>query len=611
MDLPPSGYHHRRRSSALTGIAGSSQPRPATAENQEENSRSAAVDGDGPRGEEQKPLIAQERDSSDLSSIAESEEVEMDYIPSDDDLNDDEETGLTARQRSERRRRRRKQRRRLDARIADVKASKKDGRRSADKNVVKRLLVNALLIGLWYLFSLSISIYNKWMFSEDAVVFPFPLFTTSLHMVVQFTLSSLILYFVPSLRPRSPASPFGNPQDVKPVMTKYFYLTRLVPCGTATSLDIGLGNMSLKFISLTFLTMCKSSALAFVLLFAFVFGLEAPSVKLILVIATMTIGVIMMVAGEAAFNAVGFALVISSAFFSGFRWGLTQILLLRHPATSNPFSTLFFLTPVMFLSLIVIALAVEGPVAVAHGFSALAAAHGTALGILLLIFPGVLAFCMISSEFALLKRSSVVTLSICGIFKEVVTISAAGIVFHDKLTPVNVSGLVITIASIASYNYMKITKMRREAQKALMRNQDHGSDDDQQHTSSSSGLGISIGNNDGGHGTVPGHEGRMGDSNSTNGDPDENINIIPTDDLRRGRESFRARASGASSSARMLSAPTASATDNHAQVSPRSKATSPLRLAGPSAAAGARRDRSTSMSSSSSSSSSSSDRRDK
>lgn len=446
------------------------------------------------------------------------------------------------------------------------------------------------------------------MFSEDAVVFPFPLFTTSLHMAVQFTLSSIILYFVPSLRPRNPTSPFGNTQDVKPVMTKLFYLTRLVPCGTATSLDIGLGNMSLKFISLTFLTMCKSSALAFVLLFAFVFGLEAPSVKLIFIILTMTIGVIMMVAGEAAFNAIGFALVISSAFFSGFRWGLTQILLLRHPATSNPFSTLFFLTPVMFISLIVIALAVEGPVAVAHGFSALAAAHGTALGILLLIFPGVLAFCMISSEFALLKRSSVVTLSICGIFKEVVTISAAGIVFHDKLTPVNVSGLVITIASIASYNYMKITKMRREAQKDLMRNQDHGSDDDQQRTSSSSGPGIRIGNNDGGRGqyqTVPGHEDRMGDSNSINGDPDENINITPTDDLGRGRDSFRARASGASSSARMLSAPTASVTDNHAQVSPRPKATSPLRSAGPSAAAGARRDRSTSTSSSSSSSSSS------
>lgn len=35
-------------------------------------------------------------------------------------------------------------------------------------------------------------------------------------------------------------------------MTKMFYLTRIGPCGAATGLDIGLGNTSLKFITLTF-----------------------------------------------------------------------------------------------------------------------------------------------------------------------------------------------------------------------------------------------------------------------------------------------------------------------------------------------------------------------
>ena len=313
------------------------------------------------------------------------------------------------------------------------------------------------------------------MFSDahGAVVFPFPLFSTSMHMVVQFSLSSIILYAVPSLRPKSPPPAIAGDAAAadkappRPIVTKFFYVTRLVPCGVATSLDIGLGNMSLKFITLSFLTMCKSSSLAFVLLFAFVFGLESPSIKLILIIATMTIGVVMMVAGEAAFNAIGFALIIASAFFSGFRWGLTQILLLRHPATSNPFSTLFFLTPVMLLSLVVIALAVEGPVDILNGIIALTDVHGIVVGSVFLIFPGFLAFCMIASEFALLKRSSVVTLSICGIFKEVVTISAAGIVFNDKLTPVNVTGLIVTIASIATYNYMKVSRMRQESLRQL------------------------------------------------------------------------------------------------------------------------------------------------
>ena len=306
------------------------------------------------------------------------------------------------------------------------------------------------------------------MFASDHLDFHFPLFTTSLHMIIQFCLASLVLLFRPSLRPKpSKTSVLEDTAPPQRIITPLFYLTRLLPCGTATSLDIGLGNTSLRFVTLTFLTMVKSSSLAFVLLFAFLFRLETPSWKLCAIIATMTAGVVMMVAGETEFNAVGFTLVIAASFFSGFRWALTQILLLRHPATGNPYATIFFLAPIMFVTLFVLALFVEGPRNVILGFQILAAAKGTAPAFLLLVFPGCLAFGLISSEFALLQRTSVVTLSICGIFKEVVTISAAGIVFHDPLTPINVSGLCVTIASIAVYNYLKITKMRKEARKEV------------------------------------------------------------------------------------------------------------------------------------------------
>lgn len=209
--------------------------------------------------------------------------------------------------------------------------------------------------------------------------------------------------------------------------------------------------------------MCKSSSLAFVLLFAFAFRLEIPSWRLVGIIATMTAGVIMMVAGEVSFSTLGFILVISAAFFSGFRWGLTQILLLRNPATSNPFSSIFYLAPIMFVSLFVIAVPVEGFSALFGGLELLVEKKGPILGPLLLLFPGMIAFLMTASEFALLQRTSVVTLSIAGIFKEVVTISAAGIVFGDALTPINISGLFVTIGAIAAYNWIKIKKMREDA----------------------------------------------------------------------------------------------------------------------------------------------------
>lgn len=210
--------------------------------------------------------------------------------------------------------------------------------------------------------------------------------------------------------------------------------------------------------------MCKSSSLAFVLLFAFVFRLETPTWRLVAIIGTMTLGVILMVFGEVEFKIGGFILVISAAFFSGFRWGLTQILLLRNPATSNPFSSIFYLSPVMFVTLLSLAIPVEGFGPLREGLRALSDEWGVVTTPLFLLFPGCIAFLMTACEFALLQRTSVVTLSIAGIFKEVVTISAASLVFQDKLTSINVVGLLTTMAAIMAYNYIKITKMRQDAQ---------------------------------------------------------------------------------------------------------------------------------------------------
>ncbi|KAL8711140.1 MAG: hypothetical protein Q9225_007168 [Loekoesia sp. 1 TL-2023] len=426
--------------------------------------------------------------SSIFSTPSTSEDVEMERIVSDEALTDDEEAGLT--RKDKRKRKRRKTiNTKLDERIAGSRGAPGSGWSLADRNVIKASLINALLIASWYLFSVSISVYNRWMFSQKNLDFHFPLFTTCMHMAVQFLLASTVLYFIPHFRPRADGSKHvgGHPAphhreqpQNKPLMTRMFYLTRIGPCGTATGLDIGLGNMSLRFVTLTFFTMCKSSALAFILLFAFLFHLEQPSIKLILIIATMTVGVIMMVAGETEFSPLGFFLIITASFFSGFRWALTQILLLRNPATSNPFSSIFFLAPIMFLVLAIIAIPVEGFPALGEGLQILTAEHGTIFGIVILLFPGVLAFCMTSSEFALLQRTSVVTLSICGIFKEVVTITTANLVFHDPLTPINVSGLIVTIGSIAAYNYIKITKMRRQAQEEVEQKLDSDREAEQQ-----------------------------------------------------------------------------------------------------------------------------------
>ena len=68
-------------------------------------------------------------------------------------------------------------------------------------SLFRRILVIAFFILLWYIFSLLLSLYNKWMFAPLHLNFPFPLFVTSLHMVVQFILSGIVLWWFPRFRP--------------------------------------------------------------------------------------------------------------------------------------------------------------------------------------------------------------------------------------------------------------------------------------------------------------------------------------------------------------------------------------------------------------------------
>lgn len=95
-----------------------------------------------------------EEGSTDASALRRADR--SDDSLSDEDLHDDEETGLTTK---DKRRKRQKKRRntQLDQRIVRESITAEE-KREADQNVVKKSLVNLTLIGLWYLFSLSISI---------------------------------------------------------------------------------------------------------------------------------------------------------------------------------------------------------------------------------------------------------------------------------------------------------------------------------------------------------------------------------------------------------------------------------------------------------------------
>jgi hypothetical protein len=115
--------------------------------------------------------------------------------------------------------------------------------RSFGKIYLSTVLWSGFYILLWFSTSLSLSLYNKYLFSAAHYNFQYPLFTTCLHTCIQFFLSVIVSMIYPQFAPSKTKAPSNKE-----------YLLRVLPCGFATGLDIGLSNTSLRFISLTFYT---------------------------------------------------------------------------------------------------------------------------------------------------------------------------------------------------------------------------------------------------------------------------------------------------------------------------------------------------------------------
>lgn len=309
----------------------------------------------------------------------------------------------------------------------------------------------AAYIAGWYTFLLVLSVYNKWMFGDVGLDFRFPILITACHQVVLCGISALILYLKPQLRPQHARTNFAQMF----VIDARAYFTQIVPCSVALAADIGLSNVLLKFILLSLYTMLKTLSLVFVLIFGLLFRLEKFNWRLVVIVAIMTVLVAMMGKTPEAgskHDPVGVICILVALCMLGLRWLLTQILLKRNhnPYTNTSFSTIFYVLPGMALLLFVVGLFAEG-------WGDFVAAEvwqdkGVALTLVLMLFPGVLAFAMTYCEFMLLKVAQVLTMLIAGMLKEVLTIVASTVLFGDKLSGLNVVGLVLTLADVLWYN---------------------------------------------------------------------------------------------------------------------------------------------------------------
>nr|XP_043639364.1 probable sugar phosphate/phosphate translocator At1g06470 [Erigeron canadensis] len=321
---------------------------------------------------------------------------------------------------------------------------------SSPKNPIAAsdILKTLFLILTWYIFSTLLTLYNKTLLGDHLGKFPAPLLMNTVHFAMQAVLSKGITYF------------WSHKFEPIVPMSRKDYFMRVVPTALATALDINLSNASLVFISVTFATMCKSASPIFLLIFAFAFRLETPSAKLLGIILIISIGILLTVAKETAFEFWGFIFVMLAAVMSGFRWSMTQILLQKEVyGLKNPLMLMSYVTPIMALGTALFSLILDPWDEFRKSIYFDSSWHIARSG-LLMLFGGTLAFFMVLTEYILVSITSAVTVTIAGVVKEAVTILVAVFYFHDDFTWLKGAGLVTIMFGVSLFNWYKYQKFQ-------------------------------------------------------------------------------------------------------------------------------------------------------
>ncbi|XP_027340317.1 probable sugar phosphate/phosphate translocator At1g06470 isoform X1 [Abrus precatorius] len=323
------------------------------------------------------------------------------------------------------------------------------GKGSQNPIHVANILKTLFFILMWYTFSLFLTLYNKSLLGDHMGKFPAPFLMNTIHFVMQAVLSRFITWY------------WSHRFETSVVMSWRDYFLRVVPTALGTAMDVNLSNASLVFISVTFATMCKSAAPIFLLLFAFAFRLETPSVKLSGIILIISVGILLTVSKETEFDFWGFVLVMLAAVMSGFRWCMTQILLQKEAyGLKNPLTLMSYVTPVMAAATALLSLALD-PWDEFRENKYFDNSWHIGQSCLLMLFGGTLAFFMVLTEYVLVSVTSAVTVTIAGVVKEAVTILVAVLYFHDKFTWLKGFGLFTIMVGVSLFNWYKYRKLQK------------------------------------------------------------------------------------------------------------------------------------------------------
>lgn len=147
-------------------------------------------------------------------------------------------------------------------------------------------------------------------------------------------------------------------------LTPRIYIRAIIPIGICYSASLVCSNLTYLYLSVAFTQMLKASAPVAVLLVSWVWGVENPSLRRVLNVCIIVLGVVLASVGEVAFSWTGFMFQVGGIVFESCKLVMVQVLLADEKGGGmkmDPLVGLYYYAPVCAVMNCLVAAVTEWP----------------------------------------------------------------------------------------------------------------------------------------------------------------------------------------------------------------------------------------------------------
>lgn len=295
------------------------------------------------------------------------------------------------------------------------------------------MIRSLLAIFQWWAFNVTVIIMNKWIFQK--LDFKFPLSVSCVHFICS-AIGAYLVIRVLKLKPLIAVDPEDR-------------WRRIFPMSFVFCINIVLGNVSLRYIPVSFMQTIKSFTPATTVFLQWLVWRKSFDIRIWAALVPIVGGILLTSVTELSFNMLGFFAALFGCLATSTKTILAESLL--HGYKFDSINTVYYMAPFATMILAVPAIVLEGP-----GVLDWLHTHPSLVPAMIVIFSsGVLAFCLNFSIFYVIHSTTAVTFNVAGNLKVAVAVLVSWLIFKNPIAVMNAVGCAVTLLGCTFYGYVR------------------------------------------------------------------------------------------------------------------------------------------------------------